>query len=87
MGRRPDGAASGGGRRLAGLGFLGIALPEEHGGSGVVSLIDALIVIEELAKAMPPRGLPGLRGKCRAGAGDRVLRHRRAARSPSCPGS
>ena len=40
-------------RRLAGLGFLGIALPEEHGGSGG-SLIDALIVIEELAKACRP---------------------------------
>jgi butyryl-CoA dehydrogenase len=40
-------------RRLAELGFLGIALPEEHGGSGG-SLIDALIVIEELAKTCRP---------------------------------
>jgi butyryl-CoA dehydrogenase len=40
-------------RRLAGLGFLGITLPEEYGGSGG-SLIDALIVIEELAKACRP---------------------------------
>jgi alkylation response protein AidB-like acyl-CoA dehydrogenase len=40
-------------RRLAELGFLGIALPEEYGGSGG-NLIDALIVIEELAKACRP---------------------------------
>jgi alkylation response protein AidB-like acyl-CoA dehydrogenase len=39
--------------RLAELGFLGIALPEEYGGSGG-SLIDALIVIEELAKTCRP---------------------------------
>jgi alkylation response protein AidB-like acyl-CoA dehydrogenase len=37
-------------RRLAGLGFLGIALPEEHGGGGA-GLLDALLVVEELAKA------------------------------------
>lgn len=36
-------------RRLAELGFLGITLPSEFGGSGG-SLIDALLVIEELAK-------------------------------------
>lgn len=36
-------------KRLAELGFLGIALPVEHGGSGA-PLLDALIVIEELAK-------------------------------------
>ncbi|MBW3664289.1 MAG: acyl-CoA dehydrogenase family protein [Actinobacteria bacterium] len=35
--------------RLAELGFLGICLPEEHGGSGQ-GLLDALLVIEELAK-------------------------------------
>jgi alkylation response protein AidB-like acyl-CoA dehydrogenase len=35
--------------RLAELGFLGLALPEEHGGAGG-TLLDALIVIEELAK-------------------------------------
>jgi len=35
--------------RLAGLGFLGITLPERYGGHGG-SLTDALIVIEELAK-------------------------------------
>ena len=40
-------------RRLAELGFLGIVLPEEDGGSGG-SLIDALIVIEELAKTCRP---------------------------------
>lgn len=36
-------------KRLAELGFLGICLPEEHGGSGS-PLLDALLVIEELAK-------------------------------------
>jgi alkylation response protein AidB-like acyl-CoA dehydrogenase len=35
--------------RLADLGFLGIALPEQYGGAGG-SLVDALIVVEELAK-------------------------------------
>ena len=37
-------------RRLGELGLLGITLPEEYGGMGR-PLIDALIVIEELAKA------------------------------------
>ena len=36
-------------KRLAGLGFLGMGLPEEYGG-GSAGLIDSLIVIEELAK-------------------------------------
>jgi alkylation response protein AidB-like acyl-CoA dehydrogenase len=36
-------------RRLADLGFLGIAIAEEYGGAGG-TLLDALIVIEELAK-------------------------------------
>jgi alkylation response protein AidB-like acyl-CoA dehydrogenase len=40
-------------RRLAELGFLGIALPEQYGGQGG-SLVDALIVIEELAKVCRP---------------------------------
>lgn len=39
--------------RLAELGFLGICLPEEFGGSGA-PLMDALIVIEELAKECRP---------------------------------
>ncbi|MET7392839.1 acyl-CoA dehydrogenase family protein [Dactylosporangium sp. NPDC005572] len=39
--------------RLAELGFLGIALPERYGGQGG-SLVDALIVIEELAKVCRP---------------------------------
>lgn len=38
--------------RLADLGYLGITLPVELGGSGA-ELLDALIVIEELAKANP----------------------------------
>lgn len=36
-------------RRLAELGFLGIALPEAYGGSGG-ELLDALLVVEEIAK-------------------------------------
>ncbi|WP_156755944.1 acyl-CoA dehydrogenase family protein [Actinokineospora pegani] len=41
-------------RRLLGeLGYLGIALPEEHGGGGA-PILDALIVIEELAKVCRP---------------------------------
>jgi alkylation response protein AidB-like acyl-CoA dehydrogenase len=36
-------------QRLARLGFLGLALPEEYGGSGA-TLLDALLVLEELAK-------------------------------------
>ncbi|MGI8609068.1 MAG: acyl-CoA dehydrogenase family protein [Candidatus Dormibacteria bacterium] len=39
--------------RLAGLGLLGITLPEEYGGGGR-DLLDALVVIEELAKVCPP---------------------------------
>lgn len=40
-------------RRLGDLGFLGISLPEEYGGSGQ-PVLDALIVIEELAKECRP---------------------------------
>jgi alkylation response protein AidB-like acyl-CoA dehydrogenase len=40
-------------RYLGSMGFLGIALPEEYGGSGA-PLIDALVVIEELAKECRP---------------------------------
>lgn len=40
-------------RRMADAGFLGIALPIEHGGAGG-DLFDALLVIEELAKVCMP---------------------------------
>jgi alkylation response protein AidB-like acyl-CoA dehydrogenase len=40
-------------KRLADLGFLGLAIPEEYGGQGG-TLLDALIVIEELAKECRP---------------------------------
>ncbi|TFV81242.1 acyl-CoA dehydrogenase [Blastococcus sp. CT_GayMR20] len=40
-------------KRLADLGFLGLALPEEYGGQGG-TLLDAMIVIEELAKECRP---------------------------------
>jgi alkylation response protein AidB-like acyl-CoA dehydrogenase len=39
--------------RLGELGFLGISLPEEYGGLGL-PLLDALLVIEELAKECRP---------------------------------
>src|SRR5215218_5174671 len=44
-------------RRLADLGLLGIALPEEYGGGGR-PLLEALIVLEELAKAAPQAAWP-----------------------------
>lgn len=44
-------------RRLGELGLLGITLPEQYGG-GDRPLIDALIVIEELAKASMAAGWP-----------------------------
>jgi alkylation response protein AidB-like acyl-CoA dehydrogenase len=40
-------------KRLADLGFLGMAIPEQYGGQGG-TLMDALIVIEELAKECRP---------------------------------
>jgi alkylation response protein AidB-like acyl-CoA dehydrogenase len=40
-------------RFLGSLGFLGIALPEEFGGSGS-TLLEALVVVEELAKECRP---------------------------------
>jgi butyryl-CoA dehydrogenase len=43
--------------RLAGLDLLGITLPEAYGGGGR-PLLDALIVIEELAKATPLAAWP-----------------------------
>lgn len=43
--------------RLGELGLLGITLPEEYGGGGL-PLLDALIVIEELAKATPLSAWP-----------------------------
>ena len=44
-------------RRLADLGLIGLCLPVEYGGGGR-PLIDALIVIEELAKASPLAAWP-----------------------------
>ncbi len=44
-------------RRLGELGLLGITLPEQFGGGGR-PLLDALIVIEELAKATPLSAWP-----------------------------
>ena len=64
-------------QRLAKLGFLGMVLPEEYGGHGG-TLLDALIVQEELAKECRPGGVPGLRDQRRPVPGHRVLRHRAA---------
>jgi len=44
-------------RRLASLDLLGITLPQEHGGGGR-PLLDALIVIEEIAKASQLAAFP-----------------------------
>lgn len=44
-------------RRLAALNLLGITLPEDYGGGGR-PLVDALIAIEELAKATPLSAFP-----------------------------
>ncbi len=44
-------------RRLGELGLLGVALPEAYGGGGR-PLIDAVIVLEELAKAAPQASWP-----------------------------
>jgi alkylation response protein AidB-like acyl-CoA dehydrogenase len=44
-------------RRLGSLGLLALTLPEEYGGGGR-PLVDALIVIEELAKASPVAAWP-----------------------------
>src|SRR5881409_3683282 len=44
-------------RFLGGLGLLALTLPEEYGGGGR-PLIDALIVLEELAKASPLAAWP-----------------------------
>jgi alkylation response protein AidB-like acyl-CoA dehydrogenase len=43
--------------RIAGLGLLALALPQEYGGGGR-PLIDALIVLEEFARANPLAGWP-----------------------------
>ncbi len=44
-------------KRLADLGLLGITLPEKYGGEGS-PLLEALIVLEELAKATPIAAWP-----------------------------
>ncbi|EFC86759.1 acyl-CoA dehydrogenase family protein [Parafrankia sp. EUN1f] len=44
-------------RRLGELGLLALTLPEEHGGGGR-PLMDALVVLEELAKASPVAAWP-----------------------------
>ncbi|MCL4767488.1 MAG: acyl-CoA dehydrogenase family protein [Hyphomicrobiaceae bacterium] len=37
-------------RRAAELGFLGLTIPEEYGGSGIAGPIESILVIEELAR-------------------------------------
>lgn len=50
-------------RRLGELGLLGVALPERYGGGGR-PLLDALIVLEELAKAAPQASWPVFEASC-----------------------
>ena len=40
-------------RKMADLGWMGIALPEEHGGAGL-SLLDLAILFEEFGRAAMP---------------------------------
>jgi len=49
--------------QLGELGLLGIALPDQYGGGGR-PLLDALIVIEELAKATPLSAWPTFEASC-----------------------
>src|SRR3979409_972477 len=39
--------------QLAELGLIGLTIPEEHGGSGM-SMLDAMIVYEELGRSLAP---------------------------------
>ena len=64
-------------KRLADLGFLGITTPEEYGGQGG-SLLDALIVIEELAKECRPAAFQVFEGNVGPIRVHPVLRHRGA---------
>ena len=50
--------------RMAGLGWLGLALPVEHGGEGG-DLIDQLVVAEEVGRALLPS--PLLTSSCLCG--------------------
>ncbi len=50
-------------RRLGDLGLLAVSLPEEYGGGGR-PLLDALIVLEELAKAAPQAAWPVFEASC-----------------------
>lgn len=49
--------------KLASKGWLGLAVPEEYGGSGG-SVLDVVIVVEELAKAMTALGMMYLSNSC-----------------------
>ena len=73
-------------KRLADLGFLGIALPEEYGGQGG-TLLDALIVIEELAKECRPAAFQVFEANTGPVRVHRVLRHRGAEAARTCPRS
>ena len=65
-------------REMAELGWLGIHLPEEHGGAGA-GLLELVVVLDELGRQVAPGPfLPD-----RAGLGrHRPVRQRRAARAP-----
>jgi alkylation response protein AidB-like acyl-CoA dehydrogenase len=52
-------------RRLGKLGFLGLALPEEYGGSGA-TLLEALAVLEEVAKESQIAAWPIFEANCGA---------------------
>ncbi len=50
-------------RQMGDLGFLGINIPEEYGGLGA-GKVDALIVLEELAKVSPAAAFPVFEANC-----------------------
>ncbi len=50
-------------RQMGDLGFLGVNIPEEYGGLGA-GKVDALIVLEELAKVSPAAAFPVFEANC-----------------------
>src|SRR5256712_12538659 len=42
--------------QMAGLGWMGLILPEEHGGAGP-RFVDLIVVLEEMGRVLPPRPL------------------------------
>jgi alkylation response protein AidB-like acyl-CoA dehydrogenase len=72
-------------KEMARLGWLGLALPEEHGGSAL-GMVETAVVLEELGRCVPgtvPRDRGGGTGHQRVGA---LAQQARAGCRPS-PGA